>query len=179
MNVSLKNSFSSSSTSVVLDSFFIRKGGRRTRTIVASIALVFSTGCATAPALVSTKANNPADPHAAEAATRPLRPMLVATTRTFLSPAADDREETAKQMDMSKMKQPGMQHEMPGMEHGSMEGMQGMSPAPKPTPSPPNDAQSVPTGSYYTCPMHSEVKEAKPGQCPICGITLVKKEAQS
>lgn len=25
---------------------------------------------------------------------------------------------------------------------------------------------------YYTCPMHSEVIEMKPGKCPKCGMTL-------
>lgn len=121
--------------------------------------------------------DNPADPHAPEAATRPLRPTLVANSRTFLSPKADDREEKAKQMDMSKMKpgESGMQHDMKGMQHGSM---QGMSPDPKATSPSPNDAQSVPMESYYTCPMHPQVKEAKSGQCPICGMTLVKKESK-
>lgn len=25
----------------------------------------------------------------------------------------------------------------------------------------------------YTCPMHPEVKEKKPGKCPVCGMNLV------
>jgi len=29
----------------------------------------------------------------------------------------------------------------------------------------------------YTCPMHPEVISEKPGQCPKCGMDLVKKEA--
>lgn len=27
----------------------------------------------------------------------------------------------------------------------------------------------------YTCPMHPEIKEKKPGSCPLCGMALVKK----
>ncbi len=28
---------------------------------------------------------------------------------------------------------------------------------------------------YYTCPMHPEIVRDEPGDCPICGMTLVKK----
>lgn len=31
--------------------------------------------------------------------------------------------------------------------------------------------------AVYTCPMHPEVQEDKPGDCPICGMDLVEKEA--
>ena len=88
--------------------------------------------------------SNPADAHAPEAATAPLRPMLLATSRNFLSPATDDRNAAAQQMEMSQMK------------HGD-------SPA----------SANV----YYTCPMHPEIKETSPGECPICGMTLIKKSA--
>jgi Cu(I)/Ag(I) efflux system membrane fusion protein len=33
-------------------------------------------------------------------------------------------------------------------------------------------------GDYYTCPMHPSVRSNKPGSCPICGMTLVKKSVQ-
>lgn len=28
----------------------------------------------------------------------------------------------------------------------------------------------------YTCPMHPEVRQHGPGNCPICGMTLVPAE---
>jgi len=31
-------------------------------------------------------------------------------------------------------------------------------------------------GSYYTCPMHPEVVQDHPGNCPKCGMTLVVKK---
>jgi membrane fusion protein, copper/silver efflux system len=31
----------------------------------------------------------------------------------------------------------------------------------------------------YTCPMHSQIIKDKPGSCPICGMTLVKKYGQA
>jgi hypothetical protein len=31
----------------------------------------------------------------------------------------------------------------------------------------------------YTCPMHPEVKSDEPGDCPVCGMFLVKKEVVS
>lgn len=36
-------------------------------------------------------------------------------------------------------------------------------------------AQKKQTQVIYTCPMHPEVKMDKPGNCPKCGMTLVKK----
>ena len=31
------------------------------------------------------------------------------------------------------------------------------------------------TGVIYTCPMHPEVTSDKPGDCPKCGMHLIKK----
>ncbi len=33
-----------------------------------------------------------------------------------------------------------------------------------------------PRATTYTCPMHPQIKSDKPGKCPICGMTLKKKE---
>jgi hypothetical protein len=30
----------------------------------------------------------------------------------------------------------------------------------------------------YTCPMHPKVESDKPGTCPICGLTLVRKKPE-
>ena len=36
--------------------------------------------------------------------------------------------------------------------------------------------KKVPVKVVYTCPMHQEVLKDKPGKCPKCGMTLVKKD---
>ncbi|CAN0627096.1 protein of unknown function [Burkholderia multivorans] len=30
----------------------------------------------------------------------------------------------------------------------------------------------MPQGTLYTCPMHPEIRQDHPGQCPTCGMTL-------
>jgi Cu(I)/Ag(I) efflux system membrane fusion protein len=38
--------------------------------------------------------------------------------------------------------------------------------------------QAVAPAGYYTCSMHPQVHQKDPGNCPLCGMTLVlKKEA--
>ncbi|MDH3197681.1 MAG: efflux RND transporter periplasmic adaptor subunit [Candidatus Krumholzibacteria bacterium] len=37
--------------------------------------------------------------------------------------------------------------------------------------------QRAATDSYYTCPMHPEIRLPQPGDCPICGMSLVQKKA--
>src|SRR5881275_1920516 len=37
-------------------------------------------------------------------------------------------------------------------------------------------AKPVATGATYTCPMHPEVRQVGPGNCPICGMALEPEE---
>ena len=37
------------------------------------------------------------------------------------------------------------------------------------------NSYSQSTKTVYTCPMHPQVVKSAPGNCPICGMTLVKK----
>jgi hypothetical protein len=39
----------------------------------------------------------------------------------------------------------------------------------------PKSKTDTATKAVYTCPMHPEVISDKPGKCPKCGMTLVKK----
>ena len=137
----------------------------RTLAALFCLAALALAGCAVS--LPPAPASNPADPHGPAAATAPLRPTLLATSRTYLSSRADDREQKAKQTDMSQMKEGAMSHDMQGMSHqdhdmGSMQSAPTQAPAPS-------------AAAYFTCPMHPEIHESKPGQCPKCGMTLVKK----
>ena len=36
----------------------------------------------------------------------------------------------------------------------------------------PAPAQAAPQGTVYTCPMHPEIRQDRPGNCPICGMAL-------
>jgi Heavy metal binding domain len=52
-------------------------------------------------------------------------------------------------------------------------------PATKAAPPPQAHDQAAPMAGTYTCPMHPQVVRNAPGQCPICGMNLVKKESAS
>ena len=47
---------------------------------------------------------------------------------------------------------------------------------PVPSPSPAASASPAKDGAKYTCTMHPEVVQDKPGNCPKCGMKLVEKK---
>ncbi len=48
---------------------------------------------------------------------------------------------------------------------------------PSPTKSAAKQAPKPPDGAIYTCPMHPEIEQVGPGDCPICGMALEPKTA--
>ncbi len=66
------------------------------------------------------------------------------------------------------------QHDMKNMPGMKMEG-QGTDSLPTKKTSEKNKAKDSKTKMIYTCSMHPQVQKDKPGKCPICGMTLIKK----
>ncbi len=131
-----------------------------TRSFAVALAVLLA-GCATTqpPPLSS---SNPASSEAREGGTPPPPRLhgdeLIQKANERLTGNAPVQPQY-QPSEMGNM--PGMQHDMPGMQHEGMNGEQ-------------KSARS-----YWTCVMHPQIKQDKPGKCPICGMTLVeKKEGQ-
>ena len=136
--------------------------------------------------------NNPVDPQARGSSAGPPRNLLVRDETTLAIEkelkATEAAAKSAERMhdDMNNM--PGMQQDdMPGMQHRAAEPekkavadetkktadeMKKTSEAMKQK----SDQINQHT-FYYTCVMHPQVHQDKPGKCPICGMTLIRKEA--
>jgi hypothetical protein len=136
----------------------------------AALFTLFLTGCATNFQAPPLSANNPASAEAREAATPAARPMLRRDALT---------EKTNEQLASTSSGSPSFQPSKMQQMHHAMKGMEGMqhgdSGATK-MDSPQNKLNTA--KSYYTCFMHPNVHQDKPGKCPICGATLVKEEKE-
>ena len=160
---------------------------------IASLALL--SGCATNFAPKPLPPDHPASVQGEEAPRQGIK-RLIATdqlTRTtkdqlvrkeapnpsFQSGAMTHDMSNMPGMDMSKPAAgtPSAQAAtMPAMDASQMQGR-----APSPSASPAENktgksANSSPEATLYTCVMHPEVQQPEPGNCPKCGMTLVKKE---
>jgi hypothetical protein len=113
--------------------------------------------------------DHPASPSAAEAPTPEPSPTLainesaLATTSPGTGPAGMDHAHPLT--DAPQGNPNHLQHDMGGMTMPAVPSTRSGTPASEPT-----TKQTV-----YTCPMHPEVVSDKPGKCPKCGMTLVKK----
>jgi Heavy metal binding domain len=137
------------------------------RVFVASFCALLLSSCATnfqPPAIAAT---NPASVQAKESVTPAARQMLGRDALT---------EKTNERLAASAPGNPSFQpSEMQQMHHG-MSGMEGMQHDEM-------DATKMDSGEkpmsgkfYYTCPIHPQIHQDKPGKCQICGMSLIKKE---
>jgi rubrerythrin len=130
--------------------------------LVPFCALVLSS-CATNFQPPPLSATNPASVEAKESVTPATKPMLGRDTLT---------EKTDEQLATNTPGSPSFQpSEMQQMHHDT-NGMEKMGVMKKDS----GHEKTMSGKSYYTCVMHPQIHQDKPGKCPICGMTLIKKE---
>lgn len=149
--------------------------------LISFCAAGFLCSCATEPPPLPP--NNPADPQVRGSARTPRN--LLAKDETTLAierqlSAVQAYAESAEKMEhdvgnVSRMERGAMKQG--AMQHGAMAGHEPLQPKNQ-TSEPVKEKieQRKSAGRIYTCPMHSQVRSVKPGNCPICGMTLGSKE---
>ena len=135
--------------------------------VVPFCALLLSS-CATNFQPPPLSASNPASVEAKESVTPAAKPML---GRDALTQKTNER--LAASMPGNPNFQPS---EMQQMLHDvrGMEGLQHEKTGALKRDS--GEEKSMSGKFYYTCVMHPQIHQDKPGNCPICGMTLIKKE---
>ena len=130
-------------------------------------------GCTAVPEHFADTIDSPTNPNAAESPTmHPPGTLDASVASAEMGPSgpvnagSGGKDSTPLTGDMKGMSMPGMGGmDMPGMKMGSG--------AMQPSSQPVTTQVSV----YYTCVMHPEIHQDHAGTCPICGMTLVKKDA--
>lgn len=131
------------------------------RAIVPFIVAGILSACAAEPISTVDLASGPASPLAPE--TPPLKTSGVLTSAHITAGENNtDATQPASGMDMK-----GMDTDMPGMNMHSDSSQ------------PSSQSAMTQAAAYYTCTMHPQIHQDHPGNCPICGMTLVKKEADA
>lgn len=126
-------------------------------------------GCAVNLQPPPLSATNPASVEAKESVMPAARPMLgrdALTQKTNERLAANTPGSPSFQPSEMQQMHHGMSG-MEGMQHDKMNAMK-MDSGEKPT------TDKI----YYTCKTHPQIHQDKPGKCPICGMTLIKKEEE-
>jgi len=128
--------------------------------LLSIFAATFLASCSTNPSTLP--ANNPADPQVRGSARTPRN--LLAQDETTLAierqlSATQAYTESAEKMERDPASAG------PVMHHGELQ-HQGM------------QHRMHSKNTIYTCPMHPQVRSDKPGNCPICGMKLMKRETK-
>ena len=130
--------------------------------------------------------NSPADPEVRSSSKPPRLAARDETTKEVERALAstEDQAKSAQTMHHEMQNMPGMNHG--DMQHGSVatgekeqvaEEMHKTSDEMKATSDRMKKAEQTKTEPViYTCRMHPQIESDKPGKCPICGMTLVKKK---
>ncbi len=137
------------------------------RIFVAPFCVLLLSGCAANFQPPPVSATNPASVNARESVTPVAKPMLGTDAVT---------QKTNELLAASAPGNPSFQpSEMQEMHHG-MSGIEGMQHEKTGATKMGSGEQPRSGKTYYTCSMHPQVHQDSPGKCPICGITLIKKE---
>lgn len=125
--------------------------------------------CASVPTPVTRSPKSPAHPEAPEAVTPPADAVLMAVDDDAAPPPVPAPPKMEMDMHEGHVMPPPSPSQVPRAM--DMPGSHVM-PSPAPSPTPETSA------ALYTCPMHPKVKADKPGTCPVCGMTLVRKKPE-
>jgi PBP1b-binding outer membrane lipoprotein LpoB len=137
------------------------------RIFVATFCVLLLSSCAANFQPPPVSAANPASVNARESVTPVAKPMLGTDAVT---------QKTNELLTASAPGNPSFQpSEMQGMHHG-MRGMEGMQHEKTGATTIGSGEQPRSGKIYYTCATHPQIHQDKKGRCPICGMTLIKKE---
>lgn len=118
------------------------------------VILVGLAGCAAEQTQVP-PAIDPASASARESPSNVSRPLA--------GPVSPEASPLDKQAPDARQPDAGGEHDMSGMAGHDMGGMKHDE----------GGQATKPSETIYTCPMHPEVRQNKPGNCPKCGMKLV------
>ncbi len=139
----------------------------------ALLSILALMGCGPGSGPLRLDARHPADPRAPEGP--PPAAWVALRADRFDQAATADRPEAGAARDSTMLEQ---DKRSSAVHHGHGSGPKATAPAAS---GPPPGAQGsardqASPATRYACPMHHEVTDTKPSECPKCGMTLVRQK---